>query len=50
VKDISMITPVTVTLRAAEWAWLLGLLSSVANQGDVEVLDKLYAQIMEATE
>jgi hypothetical protein len=47
-RDISMVEPVAVTLRAGEWAWLLGYLA--ATGGESEVLDRLYAQIMKASD
>lgn len=49
-KDVKLADPITVTLKAGEWWWLLGLLSFAANQGENNTLDKLYAQIFEATE
>ena len=46
-KDISLNTPLPVTLRAGDWLWILGLLSTAANAGDNPILDRLYAQVME---
>lgn len=49
-KEILITHPVAVTLRIGEWYWLLGLLTSISSQGENRTLDKLYDQIMQATE
>ena len=48
-SETQLSAPVTVTLKAAEWYWLLGVLAYIANQGESRVLDNLYDQIMRAT-
>lgn len=49
-KDVPITTPITVTLKAAEWYWLLGQACSGSSQDDIEVLDKIYAQIFAVTD
>jgi hypothetical protein len=48
-KDISMREPLTITLFAGEWAWLLGYLAALPDSS-APVVDKLYEQIMEVTD
>ena len=47
-RDIKLTEPIAVTLKAAEWYWLLGLLNCAANQGAHPTLDELYRQLMDA--
>jgi hypothetical protein len=46
---VNLAAPVTVTLKAAEWYWLLGALACLSGQGQSRVLDNLYDQIMSET-
>lgn len=48
-KDVLLSTRITVTLRAGEWYWLLGLLAAL---GDVQnsTIDKIIDQVYQATD
>jgi hypothetical protein len=49
-STVHIATPVHVTLKAADWYWLLGVLDHNASGGESQVIDNLYGQIMSQTE
>ena len=46
-NTLRMGDPVEITMTASEWAWLLGVLSTIHNESPV--IDKFYAQILGKT-
>ncbi len=47
-KDLSLNAPLTVTLRAGEWLWLLGWLSGAGPSGDDQICQQVYNQVQGA--
>jgi hypothetical protein len=47
-SEVGVTSPVTVTLQAWEWCYLLGLVAATGAEG--RTLDKLYGQVMEGAD
>jgi hypothetical protein len=49
-NSIYLHSKITVTLKVGAWYWLLGVLASQLNNGENDILDSMYEQIMEQTD
>jgi hypothetical protein len=45
---LRMTDPLTITMTASEWTWLLGVLATLPTESSV--IDKFYGQILSRTE